>query len=361
MYKKINKTAFIESQLNWIYILVVGALILVFFIVIAKKYMTNQEIKINANVLQQLDTTILGASQAAKAANKINIEDAALTFECSCKGNNCQSNIEIGGSGIAKDTAFLPIFSPKKIEKSQLITWTLDWNYPFKVSNLLYLTRDDAYYYFVADDDEISKQFAKELYEMMAETQFLNVKLLDGSVTAEIYPDNMYLLRFIYISKTGESPSWLDKIKDEKEARNIDLLMLKPEQAGSFSFTKVKKNNKEVASIAEGDGGYYLDIPTLIGAIFSEDELVYHCNLLKAFKRYQYISSLYKYKAEQLKDDNSLSHCSAYYTTAYNSLGITLHVTNDVEVTNAVAAKQSLEDLNEEILLAPGGRCPRLY
>src|SRR3989338_4416376 len=202
---------------------------------------------------------------------------------------------------------------------------------------------------------------------MMAETQFLNVEFLDNSAASVIYPDNMYLLRFIYISEDGKLPSWLDKIKEEKEARNIDVLMLRPEPSGSFSFTKLKKNNKVVENIKEGDGSYYLDTPTLIGVIFSEDELVYQCNLLKAFKRYQYVSSLYQFKAWQLKDDSSLSHCSVYYKTAYDylgsdvNLGTTINVKIESDVAATVAAKQSLEDLNEEILLAPGGRCPRLY
>jgi hypothetical protein len=370
-----NKKAFIETQLNWIYILVVGTLILVFFIMIAKKYMTNQEIKINANVLEQLDTTILGASQAAKAANKINIEDTAVTFECSCAKNkqneltnNCKSTIEIGDNGIAKDTAFIPIFSPKKIENSQLITWTLDWSFPFKISNLLYITRDDAYYYFVTDGKDNSKEFAQQLYDLMEETQFLNVKILQSSeVASEVYPDNIYLLRFIYVSESDAQPSWIKKIQDEKEARNINIITIKPVESGSFSYTKIKENNKLEKNIKQGDGGYYLDIPSLIGAVFSEDETVYRCNLLKAFKRYQYISHLYGYRAEVLantKDalgNNPLSHCSSYYNEALNNLNTAINVKDDASIGTTISIKQSLEEINEQILLAPGGRCPRLY
>ena len=170
------------------------------------------------------------------------------------------------------------------------------------------------------------------------------------------------------LRRGGIKMSLISIAKDEeKEARNIDVLMLRPEPSGSFSFTKLKKNNKVVENIKEGDGSYYLDTPTLIGVIFSEDELVYQCNLLKAFKRYQYVSSLYQFKAWQLKDDSSLSHCSVYYKTAYDylgsdvNLGTTINVKIESDVAATVAAKQSLEDLNEEILLAPGGRCPRLY
>ena len=60
-----KKKAIIEVQLNWIYILIVGAIILVFFVVVAKKYAANAELKISSQILENLDTTVISATQAA--------------------------------------------------------------------------------------------------------------------------------------------------------------------------------------------------------------------------------------------------------------------------------------------------------
>ncbi len=355
-----KKKAMIEVQMNWVYIIIVGSIILIFFVVIGTRYAKNAEVKINAQILQQLDATVIGASQSEKSANQIDIQDTSLTISCSCNGNNCASQIEVTNSGLAKDISFFPIFSVKTIENSPLITWSQEWNAPFKVTNLLYITRDDVHFYITSDGTDGDEQFAEILYQKMKENKFIKVDKIKLTELNSIAANNLYLLRVIEIkSQPAQTISNDSKMSDNKGAKNIDLLIINPEneKSGNFQLYTIKKNNKMVNK--NEPANIYLDQPTLLAMIFSEDTQFYLCNLNKALKHYDVISKIYLKKTDQLATEPALTYCQSYYNSAQNLLKQDFFSNGNTMSLQSTITQ--LNQINEQLLVAPGGSCPQIY
>ena len=138
-----NKKAMIEIQFHWIFILIVGAVILLFFATMIYRQKTVSETGISADVLVNLESIISGSMISTKTLNLLDIPKGT---EISYKDCN---QYEVGPYN--KQTGTIVMFAPKKIAGRKLVTWALDWNVPYRVTNFLYLTSDDVRYILVDD------------------------------------------------------------------------------------------------------------------------------------------------------------------------------------------------------------------
>ena len=110
----------------------------------------------------------------------IDIRDVELTTGCDaelCNELGCAAEFYFGKIGIQAPTwmEIEPVFAPRKMTGDYLITWSLDWNAPFRVCSILYLTSPNRRYILVyregTDDD-----FASVLLHKLRENRHLNVQ-----------------------------------------------------------------------------------------------------------------------------------------------------------------------------------------
>ena len=147
-----KKRGVIELQFNWIFILIAGAIIFVFFISIVNKQREFSEIKSSGTIITNLESILTGAQISTNTVNIVDMPKVDIGFEC--------NRFFIGP--VPKQTKGNVIFSPNLLKGSQIITWALDWNIPYRVTNFLYITDPELRYIIVNNSQNLGQKLYNE-------------------------------------------------------------------------------------------------------------------------------------------------------------------------------------------------------
>lgn len=367
--KSIGKKADIEVQFNWIFIFVVGTVILLFFVFIGRTYLENSNIKLAGKVLYDIDSIMKGATASTKSASKLEIPNLKLMFTCfpDCTEEGCSSDFSMSDTGINKPTPYQVIFSQKEINSDFLITWTLDWGVPFKVSNFLYLTSPEIRYILIYKNSMAeSKTFAEKIFALMSDNEFLNSELIEEEQLPTIEDQGHEKIRFIFFYPFDDTSA---KINEEiLSDANFDVVVLTPSFEGTAIFLSKKKVMDGFSYDKQKKIGYY-GKEALVGAIFSEDSDFFECSMRKSFNHLNRIYDIYRYRATYLAkyiaDNEQYSHCSQVYQEFAllpdETIEYPKELTEDAYKTPFYSIKkifQTAEDTNNKAII---NSCPRLY
>ncbi len=270
-----NKKAVIEIQASWIFILIAGVVILLFFTGITKFQRTSSEFGLEADVFNKFDLILSGLESSVKTSNVINLPKSGLIFECD-KFKFSDSNIE------GKSYKNAIVFGPDKLTSLKFITWTETWELPYKISNFLYIIDSGIKYLFIYDNLYYDKAF--DLYENIPD--FVNKEI---NLTPGLKQENTF-----YVFVTEQEPNFVQY--------NYSI-WIKP--LGDF--------HGEV-NFPDGNQTHYLGDATLYGAIFSNNYKKYNCIIKKAFENYIYITDIFLKRTEYLIN-NVNEDCKQYYQT----------------------------------------------
>ena len=320
-----------EIQFNWIFVLAVGAIILLFFSVIILKQKNASEQTTNLAVLKNLEAIFAGAEASTGTINFVDLPNVEINFECDrCSIGSTSKRFEI-----------MSIFTPSKIKSNEMITWTLDWNLPYRVTNFLYLTSPNMRYVLVGDDG-----LASDIDENMPEE--LNKELAADASSIENKGDNK--VRFIYfdgsISDGSGIPQEFSKMKDK------DVTALKVSGNGDMGFVEFFEKNGDI--FASSGNSYYLKKPSLMGAIFADDIEIYNCVMESAFKKLNIVTKIYQKKTQDLQNyyNNRGDGCANYHESA--NINIILGASEEFtysNIENINSASALLEDQNKQAQL----------
>ena len=147
----LRKKAIMETQFAWIFILIVGAVILIFFVGVSKTQRESAEVKSSGVFSKEFDAILAGVGVSVGTSHKIFLPEIDILMDCDTytvgfTSNNLENRI---------------LFAPEQIKGDALVAWTVSWNAPFKVTNLVLLTGSDLRY-FIVDDGLI----AEDLFEL---------------------------------------------------------------------------------------------------------------------------------------------------------------------------------------------------
>ncbi len=291
------KKAQVEIAFNWIYILIAGAVILLFFVGIVVKQKAAAEEQLAFEVVEVMDSIFAGAGVSEKTKNFIDtsgLADYTLYFNCEIdpqgrslgefgikeKGSSIQSRIE-------------PIFSPQELKATKMILWSLPYNFPFKVIDSLFVTSFNTKYFILVSQDKFYEEFLNA-------TQGFNVQwILDPS---SISPEKNFQVRIIdldgsSINENKKVPDSLASLEDDKVTALVftGSNLITYYQKQGIQWKKMHLNPLTIVSIAEErDAAKY-------AAIFSANDKMYQCNMLKAFQRLQYLLEIYEQKAKEME------------------------------------------------------------
>jgi hypothetical protein len=314
-----SRRGVVEVQFNWIFILIVGVVILIFFVGLSRWYQDNEERQTASELMTKLQTIMTGAQVSDSTASKIDVPRMELEFYCDpgeCNDEGCSSSFRFSGTDIERSTSMEITFSPNSIESDFIYTWSLEWNAPYKVSNFLYLTSPSVKYILVYSSSEPdSKKLAKQVHSRMSENKFISLKLVDADSTAEgldkIQYNHEYLIRFVMFYVPTGVISMSPSMKDGK----WDVIyVFGDSDKGVIKFPKLVGTNYE----PDDSKAYpYVGIPSLIGAVYSEDFEHYACNMKKAFIRLRSVNDVYKVRTEMLHSKYlGDKRCEYYYDSA---------------------------------------------
>jgi hypothetical protein len=376
---KTDKKAMIEVQFNWILIIIMGAIILVFFISIFNWYKDSKNLEMAIDAKTKLTATLAGAQVSTDTASVIDVPDVSLVFLCdpaSCGEFGCDSSFQFGDTGIGQTTPVDVIFATDKIETSQILTWSLPWETPYKTTDFLYLSNPSIRYIFVYNEsDSGSRDFAEEVYTGIASCISIGTddcaakvqkQIISSDRIDSITDQNDYFVKFVlFYEPAGNRVAVDDSIAEHK---NWDALAVSGDTGyGTLSFAKPGSDSSNKL-VDTANKQQYLGLPALFGAIFSESPDYYNCNMKKAYKRMQMVNLVY-WKRTVLLGNAYLGdqNCEFVYDdaliTTFENINATL---TDMQGAGADAddldyLKGYISRLEDANSMALRNGCPRIY
>jgi hypothetical protein len=126
-------------QFNWIFVIIAGSIILAFFVMFTVKYIDLQNKKVSARIANSIESSLDSLKTAEVHTEIGNV--ANINFRCDkFYVNNYLS------MGLSEKL----IFAPESIN-GNIVAWLQEWEYPFSVGNLFYLSgKDDEFVFSVS-------------------------------------------------------------------------------------------------------------------------------------------------------------------------------------------------------------------
>ena len=330
-----QKRGVVELQVSWLFALIVGALILLFFGGVVMRQKTSTDIAISGDVLADLEAIFSGSLVSPNTVNTIDMPDVEITVDC--------NEFRIGD--VSKQIGPWAVFSPSQLKGKKLITWTQEFNMPFLVQNFLYVTTKDVRYIFVNDttgfSGEQKKKFETFLGEVLRnlpkEMTVTNLTLKVDSVPINTDPKkgqvaphtlndiedlNDFRVRVVFfgtkpasyvlpanlasLDPTSVSMLWVDVNDLATAGKTVQNAQMKLYfwKKGGKTFEKMKTDN---------EGLMLLDEPSLYGAIFADGNTEfstkpseqYVCMMKKGFQRLNYMAKLKEKYYQKVYDPSS--------------------------------------------------------
>lgn len=334
-----GKKAQVQIQFNWIYIAVIGVIILAIFVNIALGVKKTESTKLSIDAINYFDGIFTSVQASENTENAITLP--GLELEVSADEDNCNFYTIKGSDLGGRSTEYVPLFSPNLIKRN-ILSYSLGWDMPFRVNYFLYLTSPEVAYVSVGSNDIYSKL-----------PEHLTSENVDNTLSFE--NENYYKVKFISSTESPENYNLhnsLNKLKD----KDVKALFYSD---GNLKFYEKSGSSFEL----EGES-YYIDDATLIAAVYSENYGTYKCNMEKAIKRMNMFSGILIERVRAIRRSKLMPLCSPeYYNQAEALLTSLSSVTSESEITKeklsqVKSIKDQLQALNTEINKKS---CPTVY
>ena len=368
----VSKKGVVEIQFNWVFILIAGSVILLFFVNLAMNYRSGAETQLASNILLELGSLASSSLQSGNTAQEIEFGGLELSVRCNsdnCGELGCDQEFDFAGRGLASPAwmDLEPIFSSRYLEGDHIITWSLPWQAPYKVTNFLYLTNPDHKFYFVyEEEDDDSFRLAGNIYNLFQQNRYVDAELISNEEMSEVrYRGEHYIKFIIFFEGDVNNPP------EEILSSPFDVLFVIPDSSkidfGAVKFSRVE----DLDLVPDDDAEYsYVGMNMLVGAIYSHSYDDYRCNVRKTMLKFENMNQIIyeriKFLHENCGSDSDLfcSGCSNFYAQD-NALDyvekINESIDSDydlVDVGNLYENLKNLEVLNSRALEQS---CPRIY
>ena len=326
-------------QFNWIYIALVGVIILAIFINIASGVRKSSKTQLEIDAINYFDEIFTSVQASENTENSITLP--GLELEVKTDRDSCNSYTISGSNLGGRSTEFTPLFSPEIIKK-RILSYSLGWDMPFRVNYFLYLTSPDVAYVSVGKNEI-------ELPEHITYEEINDVE--------EYTNENYYMVKFFSFSKDPRK-YFLDRSVTELGNNKVSALYI---DEGKKSIVFYEKDRDELIKAGET---FYFDETTLKAAIYSENLGSYECNMLKAIKRLNKFSIILRQRIDLIKESDLMPLCSKSYYEQADRLLMDLEAASKTEkltkeiVDKISSIKQQLQKLNTDINKRS---CPTVY
>lgn len=325
----------VEIQFNWIFVLAAGAIILIVFGFLIIKGKSSSDRTTNLYLSKNIKSIFANAESSINSLNEIDVPQVDIEMTC--------SGYRIGG--MFEKIGILNYFSHNTLKGGKLITWTLSWDVPYRVTNFLYLTTPQIRYVIIG-----SGPLVDNLKDSMQDNlDKLNIEFVDTIFNIQYQTREQ--TRLVFINENPAVPSLLNNAPDK------DVTALRVD--GDSYSGNLRFYNKQGGAFIEQGTSNYLRLPSLIGAIFTNDLEMYNCVMQKTFNSLNIVSSIYSSRTSQLNNFYGGSLCGTHYSTNHidNIIQGSLHF-NQGNIVSINAAAQGLENQN---LLAQRSSCALIY
>ena len=260
-------------QFNWIFIVVSGAIILVFFSAFGIRYAELQKSKENAQIARSIDNIINGL----KGQEQYKTIDISNSFNFKFKCDSFSINNDYQQKLNSKI-----IFANSNIKVNKLYAWTKEFRKAYKVDNLIYLIDANRQYFFIKDGNE---DYVNELF-IEIPSEFSNIKKISMQ-ELEGFDIKGKNNEFVFFKEPSEDG--LNAIKEKGIVVVIDT---------ARGFARFGQESYKI-----------MDTPLVFGAIFSGSLESYKCSYDSLKEKFSSINNIYTKKAEYLQGCCSVNNC----------------------------------------------------
>lgn len=332
-----NRKGF-EVQFNWIFVLVAGAAILLFFSVVVVKQKSVAETSTKATVLKSIEAIITGAGVSTDTTNVIDIPSSNIEVSC--------NRISLGT--VSKQHENIILFAPSLVKGDKLITQTLSFSVPYRATNLLYVTSPQLRYIIIGNNNlarEINKTLPSEIKK-----EFFNS-------IPDIQNSNNYKIKFVIFGDMVEFPRQLSKMPD------FDVTAIRVN--GDAEKGIVEFWQKDGVSWQAKGSSAYVGKPSLVGAVYSDTLEGYECNMQNVFSRLNLVTRIYMDRTAKLGKESSSSakqlQCSRIYANSAGHLESIYSASSKFNQQNANSIHASAKLLAAENKEAQLYSCTLIY
>lgn len=373
-----NRKAEISITFNWIYVAIAGAVILLFFTGLIIKSKTTADQQLSYDVITLLDSIFTGAQSSENTKTPLDtsgLVQETLLFDCEDR----VTSYRLQNTPAQAQAPLAPIFSPTSLQSPSLLLWSLPYKFPFKVIDFLFVTSPNTKYFLLASTPqttEFANEFAKATQDKDPKNQVNTQLVPDAQTYSTIQPQNNYQVRFIDLEgttiPTQAPPAAIRQLADSR----VSAVAFQ----GNVAHFYQKKGSQWIASPGSHPEGMTIASITKqrdaakYAAIFAGNELLYRCNMQKAFERLWYVSEVY---GGGVNGQGKLADIISYYTTNHpesaclpllQNLIAPLHSLNNLATTCTRSETCAISDLilrasdieNQNLLLSQNG-CLTLY
>jgi hypothetical protein len=271
-YPRMWKKGIIELQFNWIFVMIVGFLILLFIISIVFSQRKQAENLLNIEVMSQLTASIKGKQQLSDSFSELVIPKTRLYFNCDQKTLLFDYKLE-GGQRTTLQNEI--IFSPRVLEGNKLSLWTRDFNLPFLVTRFTYIsTPDYAFvFYYHNNNPDLRLRTERLMNNSPANlTRFLlSQAQFDNAFKAQ-HPQ----YKVICLSD-GCAPN--GHVNSANHVKIFPDISNNPSVSGNITY-RVDSNDQTPLRVQ------YIGNAALVGAMFSDSRDQYNCTMGRALEQF---------------------------------------------------------------------------
>lgn len=289
------KRAQLAVPFHWIFVLIAGAIILIFFLSLVTKQKSVADAELAITVKNKLDNILSSSLQGDRTVHVTQIPELELSFMCD---GDLSSFTVLEES---RDTPYQPIFAPENLYTDTLIIWSEDFSAGFKVSNLMLVGSPSVSYYVVSTNS--NPLFQNTLMTQIPDQfSFSEIDSIERLVPAT---DHVKLIFLEDVPLTLKEP--LASLPNgHVSAVKVGL--------GGEGVTYYEKQGtslvrKASVPILSSDTN-----AVLYAAIFSDNAESFYCNMGKVYERLSMLSSIYKDRIESIRQEylvQGVTRCSS--------------------------------------------------
>ncbi|MBD3319089.1 hypothetical protein GF342_04230 [Candidatus Woesearchaeota archaeon] len=337
----------VQSVFTWIFILLAGGLILVFFITVGYRFYDGSIQTASIQVEQNLESALSLALQQDRYSHSILLGRSSVTFFCS---NTCDCTFDTGYKG----TNFRDnIFFAEPLIDGTLYLWSLPWLVPFRATNFLTVSSPEYTHYIVTGN--AARGLQEELEEKSPKNSTIRfitpseVSTIENGATQE---------KFIFLKSGIRAlhPSFADE-----EVRAVELqgntiqFLIKSEDSPGF-----EQQGQRIPILND-------NLAMISAAMFSGHPDMFTCGLQTGYKKLNLVAQVLANKAKSMDGFTKPNGDNCYYDPSAVSLlnSISQHAntlsTNPRDSQSVSSLDQlytQLEQLNNEREIES---CPLIY
>ena len=357
-----SRRAAIQVSLHWIFVMIIGAIILTFFITIVAKQKQSSETNQLIELRNSVRAYISGAENVDRFAAKLPSSGNIVAYGCDKINGVCGCEFRFGKDGrVSLSTGRSAVFSSSNpsIGEDDFMVSTLTWSMPYPVTNFVYFAHPRERFLFAYDktDPLISESVENIIKHEIP--KIITPEIIDISSSININDLGHERIKIILF---GDLPGKrLPEVPIFARNTNTRILHIPSpfSESDRISFYSFNDYTKKFELEKES---FYVGLPSLIGAVFVDSYEDYDCAMQNSFLSLKPVNEVHLERIRLLRDSGV---CSAYYSGAHQAPfeGINRITENAMEwdkisFTELLSAINDMKVANKNIM---NSACPLLY